>query len=450
MNIVIAGGGKVGEVLCKELSLEGHNIVLIEKDQKILERIINKNDVNGLVGSATSYETQVDANVPSCDIFMAVTSGDEINIISAIIAKRLGATHTIARVRNPEYAGHVDFMREGLGITMMINPELEAAKDISRVIRYTEALSVEQFSNGRVNIVEIEANEKSGLADLPMSQFRTRFGNVLICAVSRDNSVFIPRGDSQLRTGDHIFVTGSHKDLTKLYAKTGLKQKKLRSAMIIGGGRVAYYLLDMLLEMNMELKIIENNPKVAKKLSEIYPRVVIVEGDGSDQEFLQEERIELYDTVISLTGVDEENLLISLFALNQGVKKVITKVNRTDLLKLMGNVGMHSIITPKRLIANEMIHFVRSVHSEEGKNVEALFRIADNQVEAIQFRVPSKSKVINKTLMELDTKENILIAYIVRNKKLIFPTGQDMMKPGDRVIVVTAIKALDSIEDILV
>lgn len=449
MNIVIAGGGKVGEVLCRELSLEGNDIILIEQTERVLERIINKNDITGLVGNAASYETQVEADVTTCDIFIAVTPEDEVNIISAIIAKKLGAKHTIARVRNPEYAGHMDFMREGLGITMMINPEMEAAKDIARVIRFTEALSVEQFADGKVNIIEIEINGDSKLADTKIEDFRKNYGNVLICAISREDYVFIPSGDTQLKKGDHIFITGSRKDLTKSYRKIGLKQEKLRSALIIGGGRVTQYVLDMLSEMRMELKVIENRPAIAKELSEQYPKAVVIEGDGTDQEFLREERIELYDTVISLTGVDEENMLISLFALNQGVKKTITKVNRTDLLKILGPIGLQSIVTPKRLIANEIIRFVRSLHTHDGSNMEALFRIADNQVEALQFRVPKHSKVTNQQLQHMNLKDNLLVAYIVRNKKLIFPTGKDVIRPGDQVIIVTTKRSLENIEDIL-
>lgn len=449
MKIVIAGGGKVGEVLCRELSIEGNDIVLIEPNQWKLERVISKNDITGLVGNGASYDIQVEAGVPNCDIFIAVTPKDEINIIASIIARKLGAEHTIARVRNPEYAGHMGFMREGLGITMMINPELEAAKDIVRVIRYPEALSVEQFANGRVNIVEIEVDESNGLAGIPIAEFRNHYGNVLICSIAREEEVFIPEGTAKIKLGDRIFVTGSKKDLTRLYRKAGFKEEKLRSAMLVGGGRLSHYLIEMLTEMDMELKVIEINHETAKSLSEEFPRTVVIEGDGTDQEFLKEERIELYDTVISLTGVDEENILISLFAVTQNTKKVITKVSRTDLLKILGNVGLQSIVTPKRLIANKIIRFVRSLTNRGVSNVEALFRIADNHVEALQFRVAENSKVINVPLMKLKMKENLLIAYIVRGSKLIFPAGKDVMKAGDQVIVVTTNKTFEDIEDIL-
>lgn len=450
MKIVIAGGGKVGEVLCQELSIEGNDIVLIEANQWKLERVISKNDITGMVGNGASYDIQVEAGVPKCDMFIAVTPKDEINIIASIIARKLGAKHTIARVRNPEYAGHMGFMREGLGITMMINPELEAAKDIVRVIRYPEALSVEQFANGRVNIVEIEVDDQNDLAGIPVADFRKHFGNVLICSIAREGDVFIPEGTSKVQKGDRIFVTGAKKDLTRLYRKAGFKEEKLRSAMLVGGGRITHYLVEMLTEMDIELKVIEINHDTAKALSSQFPRTVVIEGDGTDQEFLKEERIELYDTVVSLTGVDEENILISLFAATENTKKVITKVSRTDLLKILGNVGLQSIVTPKRLIANKTIRFVRSLTNRGISNVEALFRIADNQVEALQFRVAEHSKVINVPLMNLKLKDNLLVAYIVRGNKLIFPGGKDTIKAGDQVIVVTTNKTFEDIEDILV
>lgn len=450
MEIVIAGGGKVGEGLCRELSIEGNNIVLIEPNQGKLERVINKNDITGLVGNGASHDIQVEAGVPKCDIFIAVTQKDEINVIASIIARKLGAKYTIARVRNPEYADHMDFMREGLGITMMINPELEAAKDIARVIRYPKALSVEEFANGRVNIVEIEVNNSNILAGTSLSTFRQQFRGVLVCSIARGDDVFIPTGMSKIEKGDRIFVTGSKKDLSRLYRKVGYNEEKLRSAMLVGGGRVAHYLIGMLQAMDIELKVIEVNHETAKNLSAKYPDAVVIEGDGTDQEFLKEERIELYDTLVSLTGVDEENILISLYAITLGTKKVITKVSRTDLLKILGNVGLQSIVTPKRLIANKIIRFVRSLNNNGVSNVERLFRIADNQVEALEFRIAENSKIVGIPLMDLKTKENLIIAYIMRENRLIFPEGKDIIKPGDQVIVVTTNKTFVDIEDILI
>lgn len=449
MRIVIAGGGKVGEVLCQELSLEGNDIVLIEKNAVRLERIINKNDITGLAGNAANYENLMEAGVDDCDIFIAVTHEDEINIIAAIIAKKMGANYTIARVRNPEYAGHMGFVRDSLGISMMINPELEAAKVISKVIRFPEALSVEQFVNGRVNIVETKIKPHGPLAGMSLTQFGQQYGEVLMCAVTRGEETFIPSGDTVLEVGDHVFVTGTQKDLTQFYRKTGYNEEKIRSALIVGGGRAAYYVIKMLSGMKINLKVIELNHERARKLSEDFPNTVIVQGDGTDQEFLKEERIDHYDAVISMTGVDEENILISLYAASLGVKKEITKVNRTNLLKILGNVGLQSIITPKRIIANEILRFVRSFGNTKASNVEALFRIADNRVEALQFLVKVNSKIVNTPLKQLELKDHLLVAYIIRNRKLIFPSGEDEIRVGDRIIIVTTNKTFDDIDDIL-
>lgn len=449
MKIVVAGGGKVGEVLCRELSLEGNDIILIEQDPDVLERMIHRTDITGLAGNAADYDNLTEAGVQDCDIFIAVTPEDEINIISAIIARKLGAGYTIARVRNPEYTKHIEFIRESLGVSMMINPEFEAAKDIAKVIRFPEALSVEQFVNGRVNLVEIRIDEHSPLRDTPLLNFRDQYGDVLVCAVARKEDTFIPSGQSVLKQDDRIYVTGSRRDLTRFYRKTGFQEVKLRSALIIGGGRLTHYLIQMLSELKMELKVIELRHEEAVRLSEKFPRTVIIEGDGTDQDFLREERIDHYDVVISLTGVDEENILISLFAATLKTKKIITKVSRTDLLKILGNVGLQSIVTPKRVIANKILQFVRSLKNTAVSNVEALFRIADNQVEALQFLVKKNSQVVNIPLKELETKPHLLVAYIVRQNKLIFPSGDDVIRSGDHVIIVTRNKSFDDIDDIL-
>jgi len=449
MKIVIAGGGKIGEVLCRELSIENNDIVLIEKNPERLERIINKNDITGLVGNGADYNSLVESGVKNCDIFISVTPKDEINIIGAIIAKRMGATHTIARVRNPEYAGHMGFVRESLGISMMINPEFEAAKDISRVIRFPEALTVEQFANGRVNIVEVAIKSNEGLDGISLVDFRKSYKNLLICAVKRNNETFIPSGETVLKPSDHIFVTGGRKDLTEFYHKLGYEDTKVSSALIVGGSKIAYYLMKMLSKSRMEIKLIEKNKEKARELSEEFPKVVVIKGDGSNQEFLKEERIQQYDSVITLTGFDEENILISLFASTLNTKKIITKVNRTDLLKILDNVDLQTIITPQRIIASKILRFVRSLGDTQVSNVEALYRIADNKVEALQFKIKESSRVINIPLKDLETKTDLLIAYIVRDKQLIFPSGEDEIKTGDRVIVVTTTKKFDDIDDIL-
>lgn len=449
MKIVIAGGGKVGEVLCRELSLEKNDIVLIENNPTQLERIIQKNDITGMVGKGENYDHLVEAGVADCDIFIAVTPKDEINIIAAIIAQKLGANHTIARVRNPVYAKNMEFVREDLGISIIVNPELEAAKEIFSIIQFPEALSVEQFFNGKVSIIEEMIQPGGQLDGMPLTRFRIQFGEILVCAIERGDNIFIPRGDAELQAGDHIFVTGCRVDLMNFLRRTGYKGKKAKSALIIGGSRIAYYLIPMLAKLPVVVKIIENNPDQAKDLSETFPEAIVVQGDGTDQEFLKEEHMEQYDVVIGLTGIDEENILISLFAMKQSVPRAITKVNRTDLLETVGNLGLQTIITPKRIIANEILTFARSFGNTQVSNIEKLYRIANDQVEALEFIVNSKSKIINIPLKDLNIKENLLIAYMIRFGKLIFPGGEDEIKVGDHVIVVTTNKNFDDIDDIL-
>lgn len=449
MNIVIAGGGKVGEVLCAELSSEGNDIVLIEKNSKKMEALISKYDITGIAGNGASYDLQMEANVPNCDIFIAVTPQDEINIMSAIIAGKLGATYTIARVRNPEYTKHIEFVRESLGITMMINPELESAKDMMKVIKYPTALSVESFANNRLNLVELKIKRNSPLVNISLKDFRTRYGNVLVAIIQRGDEVIIPTGENYLREGDRIYVVSSLKEVNKFYKLIGDSRVRMKSALIIGGGRITYYLVRMLRDYKMDIKVIENNLERAEELSEAFPEIMVVHGDGTDQEFLEEERIEGYDVFISLTGVDEENIITSLYASQHEVKKIITKVNRTLLLKIFGTMGLQTVITPKRIIANNILQFVRSLTNTSVSNVEALFRLADNQVEALQFRVKATSRVVNVPLESLQTKPQLLIAYIIRGKKLIIPGGQDSIQANDHVIVITTDKNYDDIDDIL-
>lgn len=449
MQIIVAGGGKVGELLSMELTNEGNDITLIEQNQKKLERLVYKNDITGVIGSCVDYNTLVEADIEQGDIFIAVTSKDEVNLIACIIAQELGVKHTIARVRNPEYANLVDIMRDDLNISLMINPEKEATEDIMRVIRYPEALSIDEFAGGRVNISELFIGEGSPLIGVKISEFREKIGNILVTVVLRDGETIIPSGQTTLHQGDEIFVISSKEELNKFYGIVNGKVGKIHSALIIGGGRIAHYLIDMLLDTGVKVKVIEQDSERAKELASLYPKCIVIEGDGLDQSFLEEERINHYDAVISLTGVDEGNILTSMFALTFNPKKVITKVSRTDLLKIMDNLGSQTIITPKRIIAYKIIRYVRSIKYHHSSNFENFFRLANNQAEAMQFEVGPESKVVDTPLSELELKENLLIAFIVRGDELLFPTGADVIKSGDSVIIVTTLKVLDEIDEIL-
>lgn len=449
MDIVIAGGGKIGETLCRELAVDDINIVLIEKNPNRLDRIISKTDITGLAGDGADVEHLEEAGVATCDIFIAVTPEDETNVISAIMAKKLGAKYTIARVRNPKYSRNLEFIRDSLGITMIINPELEAAKHMSKILEFPEPLSVESFEQGRVNIVEVAIQKNSRLVNTSLSEFRQEYGDVLICAVTHAHETFIPSGETTLREGDHLYVTGSTDDLKHFYTQAGYPDEKVRSALVIGGGREAYYLLKMFAPNAIDFKVIEINYETAVRLSSEFPEAVIIHGDGTDQEFLHEERMDQFDAVLSLTGVDEENILNSLYAISLDVNKVITKVSRTDLLRILGDMDLQSVVVPKRIITSKILQLVRSLTSTAASNVEALYRIADNKVEALQFLIRKDSQAINIPLKDLITKENTLVAYIIREDALIFPSGTDCLQIGDHVIIVTTHKEFDDIDDIL-
>lgn len=449
VEIVIAGGGKVGETISEELAREGNDIVLIEIKAGRLEQIINKIDITGLAGDGAEIDNLVEAGVRDCDMFIAVTAEDETNIISAIIAKELGAKYTIARVRDPKYTNHIEFVRESLGINMVINPELEAARHISRILEYPETLRIEQFEKGRVSMVELVIKENGPLIDTPLVQFRENYGDVLICAITRDYETIIPSGDTVLRKGDHLYVTGAQSDISRFYQKAGYKEEKIDSTLIIGGGGVTYNLLNLLKDKDMDIKVIEIKEEKAIDLSYEFPDVVVIKGDGTDQDFLDEERIRSFDSVLSLTGIDEENIVNSLYALSIGINKVITKVSRTGLLKILGNIDLQSIVTPKQLITNKILRFVRSISNTTVSNVEELVRIADNEVETLQFLVKATSRVVGVKLKDLDTKAELLVAYIIRGDDLIYPSGEDEILEGDHVLIVTKHKSFDDIDDIL-
>lgn len=449
MKIVIVGGGKVGEVICRELSSETNDIVLIEKNPAIVERMMNKFDIMGIVGNGASYDIQQEAGVANADIFIAVTEMDEVNIIAAILAKKIGAEYTVARVRNPEYSQQLNFVRESLGISLLINPELSAARDIARIFKYPSALSVENFAGKRVSLIELEIGEDSPLSGVSLKDFRSRFGTVLVCIIQRDAEVFIPSGDSFLQKGDRIHITGAYSDIATFLKLTNQPTKNVKSSLIVGGGKIAYYLLELLRQSKIEAKVIEVNEERAAFLSAAYPHATIVHADGTDHDVLEEEMLTQYDAFVSLTGIDEENLILSVYAKHRGVRKVITKMSRTGILKVLKNVDPQTIVTPKEIVANEIIQFVRARANTQGSNVEALYRIADNQVEALQFRIERNSKICGIPLAQLKTKPNLLIAFIVRGDTLIYPDGNDQLEPHDRVIIVTTEKDFDDIDDIL-
>ncbi|MDO5734114.1 MAG: Trk system potassium transporter TrkA [Eubacteriales bacterium] len=449
MNIVIGGAGKVGALIIEELAAEGHELILIEKNREVLETALDKNDIAGVLGSAASVSNLEEAGVAEADFYIAATENDETNMVSAIIAKRLGAERSLARVRNPEYSSQMSFIRDSLGINQLINPELEAAREIGRLLKYPAALSLEAFANGRALLIELELPAKSPLVGLSLPAFRERHPGLLIAAITRAGEVSIPSGRDKLAAGDRLLFFGNGKNLDALYRDFGQNGKPERRAMVIGGGRLTHYLLKMMQESSLRFTVIEQKASIAEELAGYFPEHEIILGDGTDYSFLAEHSLDSVDVFLALTGVDEENILTSLYAKKMGVPRYITKVNRTAILKILANNELQAVITPKRIIADYVLRLVRAAQNSQGSNVEALHRISNNQLEALEFSVKADAALINTPLAQLKIKKDCLIALILRGNELIFPAGKDCILPGDHIVVISLRDYFQDVDDIL-
>ena len=449
MKIVIAGAGVVGESLCSELSAEGNDVILIEKVEKILNKIVENYDITGLVGNGASYETLLEAGTDTADIFIAATESDELNIISSIVAKKIGTKFTIARVRNPEYSSNMQFVRKELGISFMINPELEAAKSIANKLMFPFALSVENFFGQRASFISIKVEKDSFLNGMQLKQLEFNpKDKVIICTVRRGENIFIPSGDFTILEGDIVHIAGSKESVHKFYDKIEKSNLKINSALLVGGGTISHYLIGKLLENRINVKVIENNKERAEKLSEAYPKAIVIRGDEADQEFLMQERISNYDATAVLTDSDEENAVITMFVNSITNSKLITKMSRTLLIPMLEKNTRTSAVVPKKVISDMIISVVRSKANMRGSTMSFLYRL-ENQVEFITFEINENSNAIDIPLKDLKIKKGMLIASILRNGKMIFPGGNDVIKCNDSVMVVTTASSIEDFDDIL-
>lgn len=447
MKIIVVGGGKVATALCRSLVEEKHNVVLIEENEAVLKNITKRHDIMGIVGNGANFKILEQADVANCDIFIALTDKDEVNMISAVLAKQMGAKETVVRVRNPEYSNAYFKDKNFLGFSLVVNPELLTARYIANTVDFPNALSVEHFVNGRVMLMEFVISDGSKLCHMSLSQFRKKFGNIVICAIERRGKLIIPDGDATLQTADKIFVTGNRIDMILFH--NSVKTKSIKNMMIIGAGQIAYYLLNILKNTRMNLKVIENNPEQAQMFSQEFPNVHVVQGDGTAKSVLLEECVENFDAVATLTGVDEENIITSMFLETLGVRKNITKVNRTSLLEIIDTSQFSSIVTPKSIAVDSMMHFIRGRVNAQDSNLDAMHHVANGRIETLQFEIRENNKMAGKSLSSLKFKENILIAAIIRNGKTIYPTGEDVFEVGDKIVVVTFLKNITRIYDLL-
>jgi len=450
MNIIIIGGGKLGTLLVEYLIKEGHDIALIDTNYKLIENIVGKYDILGVCGNGANIETLKEAGVAKANILIAVTSSDEVNVLCALIGKKLGARHTVARVRTPEYSRQLLFMRNELGISMTTNPELETANEISRILRSMHTVKIESFAKGRADLVEIHMNDDSPFVGVKLWEIYSKFKlKILICAVQRGDEIYIPDGNFVLQSGDIVQITASHSDISEMFKILGYEKQRVRSVFIVGGGTIAYYLARELSELGIKVKIVELSEKRCIELSDNLPKVDVICGNGTNEELLSEEKIDQFDACISLTGIDEENIIISLASKFRKIPYVITKVNNTSLLRILSRESLENIISPKAISANHIVRYVRSKQSDISDSVQNLYKFVDNKVEAVEFVVKEESDCTGKPLRELKLKRGILIACIVRNGKAIIPGGSDTIEKNDNVVVVSSDLYLRNLDEII-
>lgn len=450
LKIVIIGCGKVGQTLVEQLSSEGHDITIVDTNSSKVQQISNLYDVMGVIGNGASLETQKDAGVSDSDLIIAVTGSDELNLLCCIIAKQFGKCSAIARVRTPDYSKETNYLRDKLGLALIINPDYEAAKQTARILYLPTALEVNSFAHGQGEMIKLKIPENNILNDMTIAQLGSQItNNILICAVERNNEITIPSGGFTLKSGDIISFVSTNKDAKYFLKKIGFVTKQVHNTMIIGGGRSAYYLASELLKNGIDVKIIENNRARCEELSTLLPNAIIINGDGSNQDVLKEEGIDTYESFVPLTGIDEENVMLTLYAKKISNTKVITKINRIGFSEVINNLDLGSVIYPKYITSEAIIAYVRAKTASMGSNIETLYHLFDSRAEAIEFSVTTDSGVTGIPLKDLPLKKNLLISFISHNGRIIIPSGNDMIMPGDTVMIVTTNKGFTDIKDIL-
>ena len=450
LKIIIVGCGKVGANLVDQLSKEGHDITVIDKKAEKIQDITNTYDVMGLVGNGASYSTQMEAGIEETDLIIAVTDSDELNLLCCTVAKRVGKCAAIARVRTPDYSEETGYLREQLGLALIINPELEAAREVARILYLPTALEVNSFAHGQAELVKFKVPEGNLLNGLSLAYLGKNITNdILICAVERNGEVYMPNGDFVLQSGDVVsFVSERHiaRDFLK---QIGLATRQVKDTMILGASKAAYYLAKELLNMGISVKIIEKEKENCESLSVKLPKAIIINGDGTDPDILKEEGIETVQSFIPLTGIDEENIMLTLYAKQVSKAKVVTKINRVNYKQVINNLDLGSLVYPKYITSEAIIAYVRAKKNSMGSNIETLYHMFDSRVEAIEFIVEENSKVSGVPIKDLKLKKDVLISFINHNGHIIIPTGNDEIEDGDTVMIVTKNTGFTGIDDIV-
>ncbi len=452
MDIIIIGAGKLGIGLAKSLSTEDHNVTVIDYDQSCVEKLTNKLDIQGICGNGTHIDVLREANIESTDIVISSTQSDENNILVCLIAKKLGAKHTIARVRNPEYNAQFEFMRNELGISMMINPDFNAALEIGRIIQFPDASNIETFANGNIDIAEYKITKDSSFCNTSIGSIPSKQtdGKMLICAIERNGEVTIPNGDFVLRANDKVYVTGAHKKLARIgRGFLNSKKRSLKNIMIIGSSRAGIYLCDMLASLGKNVIMIEKKRDKCEMLFDLVQNVTIVNGDANDHDLLVEEGIQDMDAVVTLTNSDEINFLLSVYAKKLGIPKTVTKIRNTNLYNLLDDLGLDSRINISEISVSSITQYVRAKENISSSYMKTLYQLFDGKIEATEFIAGSYFTSLGKPLSHIKLKKNVLVAAINRNNEIIFPNGNDSIQNGDSVIIVSKDKKIKNLNDIL-
>lgn len=451
MQIIVVGCGKVGRSIVAQLSKEDNNVTVIDTNAQIIRNISTNYDVMGIVGNGSSFTILDQADLAHTDMIIAVTERDEVNLLTCVIAKlNNNKIHTVARVRSPQYAGELAKLQKGLDLTMTINPEMEAAKEISRLLNFPSAIEIFSFARNRIDLLRFRVPPISVLVGRSLKAISDLTTNLLVCIIERNSNIMVPNGDTVIQQGDVLTIIAMPRDAQSFFKKIGVRTNKCRNVMIVGGGQLSFYLSKLLLNNHANVTIVERDMERCEELVNALPGVTVDCGDGTEKELLEEEHLENMDGFVACTGLDEVNTILSLYAMKHVGRKVVTKVNHVDFGDVIEGLQLDSIVNPKELTAQKIVHYVRAAGNSLESNVETLYKLMNGRVEALEFLLEKKSSIIGVKLADLNLKPNVLIAGIVRDGRLIIPGGQDAFQVGDTVIVVTTHLGFHEIFNILV
>lgn len=450
LKIIIVGNGKVGHTLVEQLSKEGNNITVIEKDASVIADLDSQYDIITIKGNGASYNTLKEAGVEEADLVIAVTGSDELNLLCCTIAKQFSKCAAIARVRTPDYSQETAYLRDKLGLAMIINPELESAREMARILYLPTALQVNTFAHGQAEMIKFKIPEGNVLDNTTIAELGKKSSyKILICGVERNGEVFIPSGAFCLKADDTIYFAAKRDEARKFLKAIGVFTKQVRNAMIVGGSLSSYYLANELLHTGIDVHILESSSKRCEELAVLLPEAVIINADASNQADLLSAGIKDMEAFVPLTGIDEENILLTLFAKKVSKAKVITKIGRINFSDVISDLDLGSVVYPKLITSEAIIAYARALRASRSSEIEILYHLFDSRAEAIEFRIKESSPVVGKALKDLSLKSNLLIAFINRRGKIIIPSGTDTIEIGDTVMIVTTHTGLNEIRDIL-